>query len=70
MSGGYRLAPLLAADPAFLKLLEPAAAPTRRSLRIKRGAATVVRTGPKHGRNDPCPCNSGRKFKRCHGRRT
>ena len=20
------------------------------------------------GRNDPCPCGSGRKFKRCHGR--
>lgn len=21
------------------------------------------------GRNEPCPCESGRKFKRCHGRR-
>jgi uncharacterized protein YecA (UPF0149 family) len=20
------------------------------------------------GRNDPCPCGSGKKFKRCHGR--
>lgn len=25
-------------------------------------------TVPKVGRNDPCPCGSGRKYKRCHGR--
>ena len=24
--------------------------------------------GPKTGRNDPCPCGSGKKFKHCHGR--
>jgi preprotein translocase subunit SecA len=24
--------------------------------------------GPKIGRNDPCPCGSGKKFKQCHGR--
>lgn len=29
---------------------------------------TVVRTEPKVGRNDPCPCGSGKKFKQCHGR--
>lgn len=29
--------------------------------------ATVRRDGPKVGRNDPCPCGSGRKFKQCHG---
>jgi preprotein translocase subunit SecA len=23
---------------------------------------------PKVGRNDPCPCGSGRKYKKCHGR--
>jgi preprotein translocase subunit SecA len=23
--------------------------------------------GAKVGRNDPCPCGSGKKFKRCHG---
>lgn len=28
----------------------------------------VVRTGPKVGRNDPCICGSGKKFKKCHGR--
>ena len=26
---------------------------------------TVVRTGPKVGRNEPCPCGSGKKYKRC-----
>lgn len=25
------------------------------------------RTEPKVGRNDPCPCGSGKKFKKCHG---
>jgi preprotein translocase subunit SecA len=30
--------------------------------------ATVVRTQPKVGRNDPCPCGSGKKYKLCHGR--
>ncbi|MDR1756285.1 MAG: preprotein translocase subunit SecA [Culturomica sp.] len=27
-----------------------------------------VRTGPKVGRNDPCPCGSGQKYKNCHGK--
>jgi uncharacterized protein YchJ len=25
------------------------------------------RTEPKIGRNDPCPCGSGKKYKKCHG---
>lgn len=29
---------------------------------------TVVRTSPKVGRNDPCPCGSGKKYKQCHGK--
>jgi preprotein translocase subunit SecA len=29
--------------------------------------ATVKATGPKVGRNDPCPCGSGKKYKKCHG---
>jgi preprotein translocase subunit SecA len=28
---------------------------------------TYRRETPKLGRNDPCPCGSGRKFKKCHG---
>jgi preprotein translocase subunit SecA len=27
----------------------------------------VVRSGEKIGRNDPCPCGSGKKYKKCHG---
>ena len=28
----------------------------------------VIRSAPKVGRNDPCPCGSGKKYKNCHGR--
>lgn len=38
---------------------------------MAQGAApsnvTVTRTYPKVGRNDPCPCGSGKKYKHCHG---
>lgn len=30
-------------------------------------AATPRRTGEKIGRNDECPCGSGKKYKKCHG---
>mgnify|MGYP000103138949 CR=1 FL=1 len=30
--------------------------------------ATFTRSAPKVGRNDPCPCGSGRKYKQCHGK--
>lgn len=33
---------------------------------LPRGAKVL--TSPKPGRNDPCPCGSGEKYKRCHGR--
>ncbi|MGE0394008.1 MAG: SEC-C metal-binding domain-containing protein, partial [Vicinamibacterales bacterium] len=29
--------------------------------------ATVRHDGPRVGRNDPCPCGSGKKYKKCHG---
>ncbi len=35
------------------------------------GEATMrseMRQGPKVGRNDPCPCGSGKKYKQCHGK--
>ena len=34
---------------------------------VRSPPATVRRTAPKVGRNEPCPCGSGRKFKQCHG---
>ena len=33
----------------------------------KRGNQTIRRDEPKVGRNDPCPCGSGKKFKQCCG---
>jgi preprotein translocase subunit SecA len=41
-------------------------------LQFQAGAAPVeapkpVRSGAKIGRNDPCPCGSGKKYKKCHG---
>ncbi len=34
----------------------------------KLAATTIVRSSPKVGRNEPCPCGSGKKFKQCCGR--
>jgi SEC-C motif-containing protein len=34
----------------------------------KETGQTVKREGPKTGRNEPCPCGSGKKYKQCHGR--
>jgi preprotein translocase subunit SecA len=42
--------------------------PNRGSASQAAPAATVVRAHPKVGRNDPCPCGSGKKYKVCHGR--
>ena len=34
------------------------------------GPQSQIRQGPKVGRNDPCPCGSGKKYKQCHGKIT
>ena len=34
----------------------------------KEKVETVRRDKPKVGRNDPCPCGSGKKYKKCHGK--
>lgn len=34
----------------------------------KRGKQQPISVGEKVGRNDPCPCGSGKKYKQCHGR--
>ncbi|MGN7837893.1 preprotein translocase subunit SecA [Stenotrophomonas sp. 22385] len=33
----------------------------------RNGVGQVTREEPKVGRNDPCPCGSGKKYKHCHG---
>jgi len=44
----------------------PSSAPTP-SVPPGDNLQTVRRSGPKMGRNDPCPCGSGKKYKVCHG---
>ena len=34
----------------------------------KKAHESFVRSQPKVGRNDPCPCGSGKKYKHCHGK--
>ncbi|MEM8586352.1 MAG: SEC-C metal-binding domain-containing protein, partial [Bacteroidota bacterium] len=36
--------------------------------RRRQKVETFQRSGTKVGRNDPCPCGSGKKYKKCHGR--
>lgn len=33
----------------------------------QKKSTTIVHEGPKIGRNDPCPCGSGKKYKKCCG---
>ncbi|MFL6810106.1 MAG: SEC-C metal-binding domain-containing protein, partial [Bradyrhizobium canariense] len=47
--------------------------PGRRASGAGAGAMAAVlerpqARGPKVGRNEPCPCGSGKKYKHCHGR--
>ena len=73
-----RAAPVLLNDPteqmpAFAGARAGAAAGSavaRRPARVGGDDAevrTVRRDEPKVGRNDPCPCGSGKKYKKCHG---
>ena len=43
--------------------------PANVMLQMARYDAELERAFAQAGRNDPCPCGSGVKFKRCHGRR-
>jgi preprotein translocase subunit SecA len=53
-------------------LAEPASANRSSSAAAEHDASTaaspVRNAGPKVGRNEPCPCGSGKKFKHCHGK--
>jgi preprotein translocase subunit SecA len=35
---------------------------------VEAKVETIRREAPRVGRNDPCPCGSGKKYKQCHGR--
>lgn len=45
----------------------PAAVPARSS-NPASAPSPAVQNVPKVGVNEPCPCGSGQKYKRCHGR--
>jgi len=57
-AGGRRAPPPGAASPGGSAAGAPDAPPN----------APFVRQGRKVGRNEPCPCGSGKKYKHCHGR--
>jgi preprotein translocase subunit SecA len=69
--------PAAEAIPAFAggggraSAMAPTAAQSARPRPARTGGDDVVKTvkhdQPKVGRNDPCPCGSGKKYKKCHG---
>jgi hypothetical protein len=68
LAGGREKAADLTA--AIIRLcLSSRAADQRRYEDLDAGPALTPAGGePRVGRNDPCPCGSGRKYKHCHGR--
>ena len=57
-------ADLAATGVAATALRRPEARPTQQVLRPE----APLQSGEAVGRNDPCPCGSGKKYKKCHGR--
>jgi preprotein translocase subunit SecA len=58
--------------PAFAREMERKHQRQEKELQFQTGPAQAeapkpVRAGAKVGRNDPCPCGSGKKYKKCHG---
>jgi preprotein translocase subunit SecA len=58
--------------PAFAREMERKQERQQKELQYQTGPAQAeapkpVRVGAKIGRNDPCPCGSGKKYKKCHG---
>jgi preprotein translocase subunit SecA len=58
--------------PDFARALERRQERQQKDLQYQTGAGQAeapkpVRAGAKVGRNDPCPCGSGKKYKKCHG---
>ncbi|HEY0562952.1 MAG TPA: preprotein translocase subunit SecA [Methylophilus sp.] len=46
---------------------EALANPSEEEAALLANGQPVIRDGSKVGRNDPCPCGSGKKYKQCHG---
>ncbi len=59
--------PLATLDDAIEELVAAVADLYELTQEARFRVETVRRDAPKIGRNDPCPCGSGRKYKQCHG---
>jgi preprotein translocase subunit SecA len=58
--------------PAFAREMERKQQRQQKDLQYQTGPAQAeapkpIKVGAKVGRNDPCPCGSGKKYKKCHG---
>jgi preprotein translocase subunit SecA len=70
LSSGEEAVPAFAGARAGSSAGSTATAASRSPARVGGDDAdvrTVRREEPKVGRNDPCPCGSGKKYKKCHG---
>ena len=64
----YRLLQSLPTDPrALLNLIYADTRGDGQAAAEPEKQKTVRREAPKVGRNEPCPCGSGKKYKKCHG---
>ena len=63
-----RESPLSSEEDAIEELINAVADLWDITLKRRYAVRTVRHEQPKVGRNDPCPCGSGRKFKQCHGK--
>jgi uncharacterized protein len=63
-----RAQPLTELDDALEDIVNATAELWDLTVEQRFAVATIRRDGPKVGRNDPCPCGSGKKFKACHGK--
>lgn len=59
--------PMAGFDVALDALVNAVVELADRTMGVRYKVDTVRRAEPKVGRNDPCPCGSGKKYKRCHG---
>jgi len=71
-AAGARASETPDALPAVAREIERRQQRQQRDLQYQTGPAQAevpkpVRAGAKVGRNDPCPCGSGKKYKKCHG---
>ena len=60
--------PLTTLDDALEDLVAVVADLSHLTTKMRYKVDTVKRDAPKPGRNDPCTCGSGKKFKLCHGK--